>query len=99
MISGSAAYAVDENQKTVNHPERGVSRVSPQQFRLLSFLHAHSGRIFSARELLENVWREPPDSAASDDVVRMTVMGLRRKLGKDVVDTVPFYGYGVGISP
>ena len=96
--SGSAAFVIDDKRKTVSHPKRGVKRLSPQQFWLLAFLHAHKGEVFSVRDLLERVWFAPDYSTTSDDVVRMTVMGIRKRLGRDAIETVPNYGYGVGID-
>lgn len=96
--SGSSAYIVDDQRKTVSHPDLGVRRVSPQQFWLLSFLHAHKGQVFTPRELMEQVWFEPDYSTAHVDVVRVTVMEIRKRLGRDVIETVPSYGYGVGID-
>lgn len=47
------------------------------QFRLLKFLMANPSRIFSRRELIENVWRDP---AVSESAVTACMARLRRAL-------------------
>jgi DNA-binding response OmpR family regulator len=63
------------------------------EFALLAFLHRHPGRLFTAQELLKEVWQDPGYSLP--DLVRVTVYTLRRHAGPDVVDSVRLYGYGV----
>ena len=63
---------------------------------MLETLMAAQGATVSAEELLERVWDEHTDPFTN--VVRMTIMTLRRKLGEpQVVETVIGVGYRIGL--
>ncbi len=63
-----------------------------KEFAVLQVLMAAEGATVSAEELLERVWDEHTDPFTN--VVRMTIMTLRRKLGDpQVVETVIGVGY------
>lgn len=93
--SGSGAYTLDDNQKLVIRPDGTKVRVTVTGFNLLKFLHEHSGRLFTTVELLELVWGTPWLNRTNVD---HQVSTLRKRAGWDVIDTVPNYGYGVGIE-
>jgi DNA-binding response OmpR family regulator len=66
-----------------------------KEFAVLEALMAADGATVSAEELLERVWDEHVDPFTN--VVRMTIMTLRRKLGEPaVIDTVIGVGYRMG---
>jgi DNA-binding response OmpR family regulator len=66
-----------------------------KEFAVLETLMAADGATVSAEELLERVWDEHTDPFTN--VVRMTIMTLRRKLGEPgVVETVIGVGYRLG---
>jgi DNA-binding response OmpR family regulator len=66
-----------------------------KEFGVLEALMAAQGATVSAEELLERVWDEHTDPFTN--VVRMTIMTLRRKLGDPpVVHTVIGVGYRMG---
>jgi DNA-binding response OmpR family regulator len=63
-----------------------------KEFAVLEVLMASEGAAVSAEELLERVWDDQVDPFTN--VVRMTIMTLRRKLGEpQVVETVIGVGY------
>lgn len=63
-----------------------------KEFAVLETLMAADGATVSAEELLERVWDEQTDPFTN--VVRMTIMTLRRKLGDPpVIETVIGVGY------
>jgi DNA-binding response OmpR family regulator len=63
-----------------------------KEFAVLETLMSAEGATVSAEELLERVWDEQTDPFTN--VVRMTIMTLRRKLGEpQVVETVIGVGY------
>ncbi len=65
-----------------------------KEFAVLEALMAAAGATVSAEELLERVWDEHVDPFTN--VVRMTIMTLRRKLGDPpVVETVIGVGYRI----
>jgi len=66
-----------------------------KEFAVLEVLMGADGATVSAEELLERVWDEQTDPFTN--VVRMTIMTLRRKLGEpQVVETVIGVGYRMG---
>jgi DNA-binding response OmpR family regulator len=63
-----------------------------KEFAVLEVLMGAEGATISAEELLERVWDEHTDPFTN--VVRMTIMTLRRKLGEPaVIETVIGVGY------
>jgi DNA-binding response OmpR family regulator len=82
---------VDTAQRRARRGGRALD-LSPKEFGVLELLLASRGRAVSAEELLERVWDEHTDPFTN--VVRMTIMTLRRKLGDPpVVETVIGVGY------
>ncbi len=70
----------------------GEVELARKEFAVLETLMAAQGATVSAEELLERVWDEHTDPFTN--VVRMTIMTLRRKLGEPrVVETVIGVGY------
>ncbi|HYY79711.1 MAG TPA: response regulator transcription factor [Actinomycetes bacterium] len=67
-------------------------RLTHKEFGVLEQLLAADGAVISAEELLERVWDEHADPFTH--TVRVTVMNLRRKLGKPpLIETVIGAGY------
>jgi DNA-binding response OmpR family regulator len=68
--------------------------VSRKEFAVLEELLRAEGAVVSVEQLLERAWDEHIDPFTN--VVRVTIMTLRRKLGDPpVVDTVPGVGYQI----
>ncbi|HEY3117686.1 MAG TPA: response regulator transcription factor [Chloroflexota bacterium] len=83
------AHAVFKDGKAVT--------LSLTEFRLLHYLMLHAGSVVSSQALLRQVWGY--EDAAANDVVRVAVYRLRRKLEDDpsnpvLLETVP----GLGIK-
>jgi DNA-binding response OmpR family regulator len=71
--------------------------LSPKEFAVLHVLMRAAGQVVSAEELLEQAWDEFADPFTN--VVRVTVMTLRKKLGQPaVIQTVPRAGYRIGVD-
>ncbi|MEV4756351.1 response regulator transcription factor [Micromonospora sp. NPDC049559] len=69
--------------------------LSPKEFAVLHVLMRAGGQVVSAEELLEQAWDEYADPFTN--VVRVTVMTLRKKLGEpQIIQTVPRAGYRIG---
>jgi DNA-binding response OmpR family regulator len=67
-------------------------RLTRKEFGVLEALLAADGAVVSAEELLERVWDEHADPFTN--TVRVTVMNLRRKLGRPpLIETVVGVGY------
>lgn len=69
-------------------------QLSPKEFGVLEVLLEAGGDVVSTEQLLERVWDENADPFTN--TVRMTIMGLRRKLGDPpFIHTVAGAGYRV----
>ena len=65
--------------------------VSPLEFRLLSYLMHHRGRVISRLELTEHVYGE--DIEKDSNAIEVLVARLRKKLGARLITTRRGYGY------
>jgi DNA-binding response OmpR family regulator len=84
---------LDPNRREVYREERQV-HLAPKEFAVLEVLMRSAGTVVSAEQLLEKAWDENTDPFTN--VVRVTVMTLRRKLGDPpVITTVPGAGYRI----
>jgi DNA-binding response OmpR family regulator len=69
-----------------------VIDLTPKEFAVLEVLLRGRGTVVSAEQLLEKAWDENIDPFTN--VVRVTMMTLRKKLGEpQVIETVPGAGY------
>ena len=84
---------LDPARRSVTRRGRELG-LSPKEFGVLEALLAADGAAVSAEQLLERVWDENIDPFTN--IVRMTVMKLRRKLGEPaIVETVAGAGYRI----
>jgi two-component system response regulator MprA len=76
-----------------------VTQLTPVEFDLLHYLMVHADEIFSAEQLLQQVWGYPTGTGETS-LVRWHVRNLRAKIEPDpdkpsYVQTVPRHGYVV----
>jgi DNA-binding response OmpR family regulator len=84
---------LDPSRHAVTRDGRAVE-LAPKEFAVLEALLEADGDVVSARRLLDRVWDENID--AISNIVRMTVMTLRRKLGEPaLIETVRGAGYRI----
>jgi DNA-binding response OmpR family regulator len=84
---------LDPARRTVERGGRSLT-LTKKEFGVLEVLLAAQGSVVSAEELLERVWDENTDPFTN--VVRVTIMTLRRKLGDPpLVETVTGVGYQI----
>ena len=84
---------LDPASRTVTRDGREVG-LTPKEFGVLAELMRAEGAVVSSEELLERVWDENADPFSN--VVRVTVMTLRKRLGEPpVIDTVVGAGYRI----
>ncbi|MEY9211123.1 response regulator transcription factor [Thermobifida halotolerans] len=84
---------LDPANHTVERDGRPVS-LTPKEFAVLEVLMRANGTVVSAEGLLEKAWDENADPFTN--VVRVTVMTLRKKLGEPpVIRTVQGAGYRI----
>src|SRR5690348_629278 len=79
--------SLDPGRREVLRDGKPVA-LAPKEFAVLEVLMRSNGAVVSAEQLLEKAWDEHTDPFTN--VVRVTVMTLRRKLGEPpVIVTVP----------
>lgn len=69
------------------------ANLSPQEYRLLSFLMHHAGRVVSQLELTEHLYAQ--DFERESNAIEVLVGRLRRKLGVDIIETRRGFGYTI----
>jgi DNA-binding response OmpR family regulator len=86
-----AGVRLDPARRAVTRAGRPVD-LTPKEFAVLEVLMRGQGTVVSAEQLLEKAWDENIDPFTN--VVRVTMMTLRKKLGEpQVIETVPGAGY------
>jgi DNA-binding response OmpR family regulator len=86
-----AGIRLDTHRRTVMHGDRPVE-LSRKEFAVLEELMRADGGVVSAEQLLEKAWDDQIDPFTN--VVRFTMMMVRRKLGDpQVIETVQGVGY------
>jgi DNA-binding response OmpR family regulator len=82
---------IDTARRSVTRAGRTV-RLTLKEYGVLAELARAGGAVVSAEDLLERVWDENAD--AFSNAVRVTMVGLRRKLGEPpVIETLRGAGY------
>jgi two-component system, OmpR family, response regulator len=90
-VMRSGSVEVDPGTRRVLREGREVE-ITAREFELLSYLTRHAGRVVSKTELYEHVW-ESHDPGRGLNVVEVYVGYLRRKLGREAIETVRGVGY------
>ena len=86
-----AGVRLDPNRREVTRDGQPIV-LTNKEFAVLEVLMRAQGTVVSAEHLLEKAWDEYIDPFTN--VVRVTIMTLRRKLGDPpVIETVPGVGY------
>ncbi|MCW2886518.1 MAG: hypothetical protein QOE54_366 [Streptosporangiaceae bacterium] len=86
-----AGLSLDPGRREVQREGRAVD-LTRKEFAVLEVLLRAEGAVVSSEQLLEKAWDEHIDPFTN--VVRVTMMTLRKKLGEpQVIETVPGVGY------
>jgi two-component system OmpR family response regulator len=72
-------------------------RLTGHEFRVLSYLMHHRGRVVSQAELTEHIYAQGFDR--DSNTVEVFIGRLRRKLGATAIETVRGIGYRMGEAP
>jgi two-component system, OmpR family, response regulator len=72
-------------------------KLTSLEFRVLSYLMHHQGRVVSQSELTEHIYAQ--DFDRDSNTVEVFIGRLRRKLGPALIETVRGFGYRVGGNP
>jgi two-component system, OmpR family, response regulator len=83
---------IDTAQRSVRRAGLQVS-VTPREFRVMEYLALRRGHVVSRHELLEHLYGDEEETLSN--VLEVFVVGLRRKLGPDIIQTRRGYGYTV----
>jgi two-component system OmpR family response regulator len=86
----SGAVALDTRGARVTVEGRPV-RLTSHEFRVLSYLMHHRGRVVSQGELTDHIYAA--DSDRDSNTVEVFIARLRRKLGPGAIETVRGLGY------
>jgi DNA-binding response OmpR family regulator len=82
--------SIDERQMRVDR--RGVPvNLSPLEYRLVSYLALHRGRVVSQHELSENIYGN--EDAHDSNAIEVLIGRVRKKLGADLIETRRGFGY------
>lgn len=71
--------------------------LSPQEYRLVSYLMHHRGRVVGQPELTEHLYLQ--DTELDSNAIEVLVRRVRQKLGMDAIVTRRGFGYGMGVDP
>jgi two-component system OmpR family response regulator len=94
LVSGPVALDPRTSRVTLD----GVAvRLTSHEFRVLSYLMHHRGRVVSQGELMEHIYAEESDR--DSNTVEVFVARLRKKLGPSAIETVRGQGYRAGGGP
>ncbi len=81
---------VDTRSSRVTVNGRAI-KLTSLEYRLLAYMMHHQGRVISRTELVEHLYDQ--DFDRDSNTIEVFVGRLRRKLGKDVIETVRGLGY------
>jgi DNA-binding response OmpR family regulator len=89
-LLAAGPVALDTRQMRVTVDGVPVA-LSPQEYRLLSYLMHHAGRVVSQLELTEHLYAQ--DFERDSNAIEVLVGRLRRKLGVELIETRRGFGY------
>lgn len=90
LVRGGIVIEPERHRVTVDGERR---RLTPTEFRLLHFLAAHPGRVFTRDQLINRAIGE--NAIVIDRNIDVHIRALRRKLGgqREVIETIRGVGY------
>ena len=88
----AGAVALDARMSRVTLDGTPV-KLTSHEFRVLSYLMHHQGRVVSQAELTEHIYAQ--DSDRDSNTVEVFIARLRRKLGATFIETVRGLGYRI----
>ena len=89
----SGAVTLDPRLSRVTLDGAAV-KLTSHEFRVLSYLMHHRGRVVSQAELTEHIYAQ--DFDRESNTVEVFIARLRRKLGSSFIETVRGLGYRIG---
>ncbi|HEY8008350.1 MAG TPA: response regulator transcription factor [Methylocella sp.] len=101
--AGHAASVVEAGEITLDERQMKVSlrgvpvSLSPLEYRLVSYLLLHRGRVVSQHELEENVYGHGEDH--DSNALEVLIGRVRKKLGAESIETRRGFGYIIAEPP
>jgi len=96
VVLQTGKVTLDTNTREVRKGKKKVE-LSPKEFALFEFLLRNKGTAQDRPRIIEHVWGGR-DELMFSQTVDVHVAYVRRKLGKDVIETIPGKGYLVPID-
>jgi two-component system, OmpR family, response regulator len=93
LVSGPVRLDARTGRVTV---EGAVVKLTSHEYRLLSYLMHHAGRIVSRTEIVEHLYDQ--DFDRDSNTIEVFVGRLRKKLGVDIIQTLRGLGYLIGVE-
>ncbi|MFC1617722.1 response regulator transcription factor [Patescibacteria group bacterium] len=85
---------IDLLAKQVTKGGKKIS-LSPTEMKIIEFLLVNKGKVKNATDVYESVWGSQNTDVLFSDTLKVHIARLRHKLGKDVIETVPGFGYRI----
>ena len=76
--------------------EGHLIKLTSHEFRLISYLMLHQGRVVSRTELVEHLYDQ--DFDRDSNTIEVFIGRVRMKLGVDIIQTIRGLGYTVGVT-
>lgn len=93
-ILEAAGISLDIDSQQANGPDGRVHELTGVEFRLLRYMMTHPDRILSKTELSEHVYEE--ERITDSNVIEVYVNRLRRRFGRQLIETRRGQGYRLG---
>ena len=91
-LVGGAGYAIGSLDHHIAGTVAGTPvKLTSHEYRLLSYLMHHSGRVVSRTELVEHLYDQ--DFDRDSNTIEVFVGRIRKKLGVEIIQTVRGLGY------
>jgi len=90
----AAGVSLDIDSQRATGPDGRVHELTGIEFRLLRYMMSYPDRIFSKTELSEHVYEE--ERITDSNVIEVYINRLRRRFGRDFIETRRGQGYRLG---
>ena len=87
--AGVIFVLADVDDSTAGEPVK----LTAQEYKLLSYLMHHKGKVVSRTELIEHIYDQ--DFDRDSNTIEVFVTRIRKKLGSDVITTIRGLGYSL----
>jgi two-component system OmpR family response regulator len=95
-VLSAGGLSLDPAQRRVTRDDVEIA-LTAREYAVLEYLMRRAGQVVSKTELLDHVWDAAEDTAPN--AVEVYIGYLRRKVGREVLETVRGAGYRLAASP